>query len=80
MADPGVWLRTITAFHLDDEGQWVADLACGHTQHVRHDPPWQRRPWVVSATGRAGMLGAQLECGWCERREPPDPDGAMDGA
>jgi hypothetical protein len=27
--------RTIVGFHLDDEQQWVAELECGHDQHVR---------------------------------------------
>jgi len=38
--------REITGFHLDGERHWVAELECGHGQHVRHDPPWQLRPWV----------------------------------
>ena len=40
--------QAIVGFHLDDEGHFVADLACGHTQHVRHDPPWQNRTWVCN--------------------------------
>ncbi|MET0349673.1 MAG: DUF3565 domain-containing protein, partial [Rhizobacter sp.] len=39
--------QPITGFHQDDEQHWVAQLACGHNQHVRHDPPWQLRPWVI---------------------------------
>ena len=39
-------------FHLDEENHWVAELACGHTQHVRHTPPWQNRPWVMTEQGR----------------------------
>ena len=54
--------RRIVGFHVDEEGYWVADLECGHTQHVRHDPPWQNRPWVVTEEGRAKMLGARLYC------------------
>ena len=41
--------RRITGFHEDEEGHWVAELECGHAQHVRHDPPWQSRPWVTTA-------------------------------
>ena len=37
--------RKITGFHLDEEGHWVAELECGHNQHVRHDPPYVERPW-----------------------------------
>ena len=32
--------QAIVGFHLDDEGHYIADLACGHGQHLRHDPPW----------------------------------------
>ena len=35
--------QPIVGFHKDEEDDWVADLACGHTQHVRHNPPWQLR-------------------------------------
>ena len=41
--------RESSAFHTDDERQWVAELECGHTIHMRHDPPWQQRPWVLTA-------------------------------
>ncbi|WP_338325138.1 DUF3565 domain-containing protein [Acinetobacter guerrae] len=49
-------------FHLDEEHHWIADLACGHGQHVRHDPPWQNRPWVLTEQGRKEKLGMVLEC------------------
>lgn len=55
----------IVGFHTDEEGHWVADLACGHTQHVRHDPPWQNRPWVLTDAGRARFLGVELACAHC---------------
>ena len=58
--------QKITGFHQDEEQHWVADLACGHTQHVRHDPPWQSRPWVVTAEGRASKLGQLLNCRKCD--------------
>jgi hypothetical protein len=61
--------RVIIGFHQDDHRDWVADLECGHTQHVRHRPPWQVRPWVTTATGRAGRLGAHLRCKKCETGE-----------
>lgn len=57
--------RQIAGFHQDEEGHWAAELECGHTQHVRHDPPWQLRPWVVTPEGRAARLGAMLECVKC---------------
>lgn len=58
--------RKIAGFHQDELGDWVADLECGHTQHVRHQPPFQVRPWVVSAEGRCSRLGCELECKRCE--------------
>jgi len=60
--------RKIVGFHQDDGGDWVADLACGHTQHVRHDPPWQSRPWVTTPEGRASRIGTELACAKCGER------------
>jgi hypothetical protein len=57
--------RLIVGFHQDQEGDWVAELECGHNQHVRHDPPWQERPWVVSSEGRGSRLGTSLMCPLC---------------
>lgn len=57
--------RAIVGYHRDEDGHWVADLACGHGQHVRHDPPWQLRPWVLSEAGRASFLGHELGCIRC---------------
>ncbi len=57
--------RRIVGFHQDDVGDWVADLECGHTQHVRHDPPWQQRPWVITEQGREEHLGTILMCVLC---------------
>jgi hypothetical protein len=31
--------RLIVGFHQDEEKHWVAQLECGHNQHVRHQPP-----------------------------------------
>ena len=58
--------QKITGFHQDEEHHWVADLACGHTQHVRHDPPWQSRPWTQSEEGRRAMIGQILDCRKCD--------------
>jgi len=57
--------RLIIGFHVDEEGHWVADLSCGHAQHVRHDPPWQNRPWVTTPAGRKEKLGHTLLCAKC---------------
>ena len=40
--------QPITGYHKDDENHWVAQLACGQNQHVRHDPPWVNRNWVTA--------------------------------
>ncbi|MFZ2319381.1 MAG: DUF3565 domain-containing protein [Pseudomonas sp.] len=52
-------------FRQDDQGHWVALLSCGHTQHLRHQPPWQNRPWVVDQQQRHALLGQPFPCGWC---------------
>lgn len=64
--------QPIVDYHLDEESHWVAELACGHFQHVRHDPPWVERPWVTTAEGRRSKLGFRLDCKKCDRGEPPD--------
>ena len=64
--------RRIVGYHQDDERHWVAELECGHNQHVRHDPPWTTRPWVVTPEGRARMLGTLLDCRKCDERKPRD--------
>ncbi len=58
--------QPITGYHLDDERHWVAELACGHNQHVRHDPPWMNRPWVIIEAGRRQQLGTELDCRKCD--------------
>lgn len=65
--------RTLIAgFHQDAEGQWVADLACGHTQHMRHRPPWQNRAWVMDADQRAAKRGTPIDCPLCTMPTPPE--------
>jgi hypothetical protein len=61
----------ITGFHQDTEGDWVAELACGHQQHVRHRPPWQIRPWVTSEAGRAARIGQAMACPTCDAAVEP---------
>lgn len=61
--------RAIIGFHQDEFDDWVADLECGHSQHVRHRPPWQERPWVVSAEGREAHLGMKLVCKKCDENQ-----------
>jgi tellurite resistance-related uncharacterized protein len=64
-------LRPIVGFHQDDVADWVAELSCGHGQHVRHKPPFWSRPWVVDEEGRRAKLGAELDCVLCDRFELP---------
>lgn len=64
--------RHITGYHTDEEGHWVAQLDCGHNQHVRHLPPWVNRPWVITGEGRRATLGAALNCVKCDEGAPRD--------
>jgi tellurite methyltransferase len=64
-------LRAMRGFHEDQEGHWVAELSCGHSQHVRHQPPFTLRPWTLTAEGRVERIGQQLDCVLCDRREIP---------
>ena len=63
--------RCIVGFGRDDQGDWVAHLACGHRQHVRHRPPFEDRPWVIDEAGRRERLGRPLPCPLCDRAELP---------
>ena len=59
--------QPIVSYHKGDEDHWVANLSCGHSQHVRHRPPWEIRNWVTSQQGRDAMLGYNLDSKLCER-------------
>ncbi|WP_286221226.1 DUF3565 domain-containing protein [Marinobacter apostichopi] len=63
--------QPITGFHKDEFDDWVAELSCGHFQHVRHNPPWQNRPWVEKLETRNDMLGHLLNCKKCDEGAPP---------
>jgi len=64
--------RAIVGYHLDAEGHHVADLACGHGQHLRHNPPWENRAWVLNEKARQARIGAFLNCVKCDRGEDED--------
>lgn len=64
--------QAITGYHQDENHDWLAELACGHYQHVRHKPPFTQRPWVQTAAGRTSMLGQPLACKKCELGAPAD--------
>lgn len=69
--------RKITAFHQDERGDWVAELECGHAQHVRHNPPWTERSWVTTPEGRAGRIGRALPCKLCSETGEPGTPGSV---
>lgn len=71
-AEGGPTAREITGYHQDQAGDWVAELSCGHDQHVRHSPPFRVRDWVLTEAGRTGRLGQLLECPLCDRADPPE--------
>jgi hypothetical protein len=55
----------ITGFHQDEQEDWVADLSCGHGLHMRHNPPWLVREWVLTAAGRQAFIGRIVKCTKC---------------
>ena len=61
--------RKIIGFEKDDEGDWRAELDCGHYQHVRHKPPLVTREWVLTEEGRREKLGVELDCKKCDAEE-----------
>ncbi|MFZ3155271.1 DUF3565 domain-containing protein [Pseudomonas sp.] len=62
---PSVALVRVLDFRQDEHGDWLAVLSCGHTQHLRHQPPWQNRAWVLDAQQRQAHVGEPFLCGWC---------------
>ncbi len=58
--------RKIIGFCQDANSDWIAELECGHAQHVRHNPPWTVRPWVNTLEGRAAHIGHELVCNLCQ--------------
>ncbi|AYC35019.1 DUF3565 domain-containing protein [Pseudomonas cavernae] len=64
----------IIDFKQDEDGHWVAVLSCGHTQHLRHQPPWQSRAWVQDPKLRSAQLGSAFICGWCAQERNADKE------
>jgi len=64
--------QPISGFHQDDVNDWVAELSCGHFQHMRHNPPWINRPQITTKAGRENLLGTELDCKKCARGDPKD--------
>ena len=65
-------IRTISGFHQDEDGDWVAEVSCLHSQHVRHRPPFQDRSWTQTEETRRQRLGTPIECPRCDRAELPE--------
>ena len=76
MSDPAVSPvhRVICGFVPTEDGEWLAELDCGHRRHIRHRPLLDDNPWVQSPAGRAAHLGASLSCGWCASGDPGQLD------
>ena len=58
--------QKIIGFDQDSDQDWRAKLACGHYQHVRHNPPLMTRKWILSEEGRREKLGVELDCKKCD--------------
>jgi len=58
--------RKIIGFHRDEDGHWVAELCCGHNQHMRHKPPFTLRPWVQQRQTREARIGTTINCPLCD--------------
>lgn len=61
----------IQGFERDGKGEWVAILDCGHSRHIRHQPPFRYAPWVESERGRDSQLGARIGCSLCHMPRLP---------
>jgi len=68
-----VMQRRIVGFHQDAEAHWVAELECGHQQHVRHKPPWLVRSWVTTQQGRHNAVGTMMDCRLCDQLVKQQP-------
>ena len=58
--------QKIIRFSQDADGDPIAILSCGHPQHVRHNPPFENRPWVLTENGRNSRIGQILNCVRCD--------------
>ncbi len=64
-------VRTIESLRRESEHAVVLRLGCGHTRHVRHNPPLSDHPWVVDQAASAEKVGQAIECGACVQRRLP---------
>jgi len=63
--------RAMTGFRRDDHGDWIAELSCLHSQHIRHEPPFREAAWIEDDEERARRVGQPLDCPLCDRAELP---------
>ena len=61
--------QKIIGYEKDEQGDWRAELECGHYQHVRHNPPLVTRAWVETEKGRDSRLGFELNCKRCDEAQ-----------
>ena len=73
-AAPASMNQKIIGFDRDTDEDWRAMLACGHYQHVRHNPPLTVREWTQTKAGREEKIGAELECRKCDEMTARDFD------
>ena len=66
--------QKIAGFEKGDADHWRAILACGHRQHVRHDPPLTTREWVLTPEGRESRVGVELDCKRCDEEADAGDD------
>jgi uncharacterized protein DUF3565 len=52
--------RRVKSIRRDSEAAFMRTAS-----QVRHQPPWQNRPWVMTDKGRQSRLGSTLECRRC---------------
>ena len=69
---PSVAIVGLEPDETEGAGAWIARLACGHGQHVRHRPPFTVAEWVTTAEGRASRVGTALPCRLCLMPRLPD--------
>lgn len=72
-------VQTIVAIEpepAEQPGVWLARGRCGHTWHLRHQPPLHSRPELLDAQKRAALIGSTFECRNCAM--PELPEGAVE--
>jgi hypothetical protein len=66
--------RRIIGYSVDEAGERIAILDCGHPQHIRHQPPFINRAWTLTEADRSAMLGQTLNCVRCDEVGCGDDD------